>query len=650
MRFLFFLFFSFFLSNNAAFAETIVPQHLCPTHWWVGMKTKYLEILVHQKNIGACKAKLLPYKGVQFMGTKYVENKNYAFLQVQLDSEAQAGQLEFEFKKPDSAAFIVKYELKARKNADKTRIQGLTSADFVYLLMPDRFANGDPKNDIVKGMHEKQCRRDSGFVRHGGDLQGVINQLDYFQNLGVTALWMTPVFENNQPKESYHGYAFTDHYKIDPRLGTNELYQKLVDEAHAKGLKIVMDLVHNHIGNRHWLYEDLPAKDWVNQWNGFTRTTYRATTLLDPYASEAEKKQMSDGWFDTHMPDLNQRNQHVSNYLIENNIWWIEEYGIDAFRVDTYAYPDQDFMGKWAQMVLREYPEFGIFGETWVQGIGVQAFFAKNNVRSKELAKPSDNKPTKRPNLFDKPKQMRTKVNGSQVSYLPGVTDFQLYYAIQEGVTKDMGWTEGIQQVYHTLAVDYLYDDAFKNVVFLGNHDLSRIYSIVGEDLARFKLAVALQLTTRGIPQWYYGDEILMKNYASLSGVEAREDFPGGWAADKVNKFDPKNLSVKEADAFSFVRKLATFRKGSEAIKNGKMMQFVPTNGVYTYFRYTDEGETVMVMINTDKAEQAIEGSRFAERIKGFTTAENIETKQKITDLTTFKIPAKTAFILQLGN
>ncbi len=637
MRFLTISTLFFITFYTSAFAETIIPQHICPTHWWVGMENKQVEILVHQKDIGRCEAKLRPYKGVKLLNTVHTENPNYAFLTVEIAGKAKAGMLSFEFKLPTGQSFSIDYELKARKAADKNRIQGLSSADFIYLLMPDRFSNGDKTNDLVKGMNDLRCNRDSGFIRHGGDLQGVINHLDYLQNLGVTALWMTPVFENNQPFESYHGYAFTDHYKIDSRLGTNVLYQKLVDEAHAKGLKIVMDLVHNHIGNKHWLYEDLPAKDWVHQWNGFTRTTYRATTLMDPYSSEKEKTQMTDGWFDKHMPDLNQKNPQVANYFIQNNIWWIEEYGIDAFRVDTYAYPDQNFMGNWAKAILNEYPQFGIFGETWVQGIGVQAFFAKNNIK--------DNRSKRFSGI--KYGVWNNKPAGSEVTNLPGVTDFQLYYAIQEGVTKEMGWTEGIQQVYHTLAVDYIYDNAFKNVVFLDNHDLSRFYSVVKEDLDRYKMGVALQLTTRGIPQWYYGDEILMKNYASLSGVEAREDFPGGWEGDKINKFEAKNLVGKEAEAFGFVKKLANFRKNSDALKNGKLMQFVPTNGVYTYFRYTST-ETVMVIINTDKNTQTLDCKQYAERMSGFSSAENSITGEKISDISTLKIPSNTAFVLAL--
>jgi glycosidase len=357
---------------------------------------------------------------------------------------------------------------------------------------------------------------------------------------------------------------------------------------------------------------------------------------MDPYASATEKTQLADGWFDKHMPDLNQKNLQVANYFIQNNIWWIEEYGIDAFRVDTYAYPDQDFMGYWAKAIFKEYPKFGIFGETWVQGIGVQAFFAKNNVK--------DSRSYRATKIAGIPKG---KPAGSEVTNLPGVTDFQLYYALQEGVTKEMGWTEGIMQVYNTLAVDYLYDNPFKNVVFLDNHDLSRFYSVVKEDLNRYKMGVALQLTTRGIPQWYYGDEVLMKNYASLSGVEAREDFSGGWEGDKINKFDEKNLVGKEAEAFVFVKKLANFRKNSNGLKSGKLMQFVPANGVYTYFRYT-ETETIMVIINTDKAEQTLDCKHFAERMAGFNSAENVVTGEKLSTISTIKIPANTPFVLKL--
>jgi neopullulanase len=613
--------------SAAAFAQTEPVQHVCPEHWWVGMQNPHLEILIHQKNVGKQSIKLKSYKGVKLKDIIRTENPNYVFLELEIAKKALAGKLAFELTPQSGGATTAfTYELKTRKT-DKTRIQGITSADFIYLLMPDRFANGDKNNDIIKGMNDVRLKRDSGFVRHGGDLRGIINKLDYLHDLGATALWLTPVFENNQPYESYHGYAFTDHYKVDARLGTNAEYAELVDKTHAKGMKIVTDLVHNHIGNRHWLFQDLPAKDWVHNWSEFTRTTYRATTLMDPYASEKERTQMSDGWFDKHMPDLNQQNPQLATYFIQNNIWWIEEYGVDGFRVDTYAYPDQKFMGEWAKAILKEYPNFGIFGETWVQGIGVQAFFAKNNIKN---------------NIGNNPKN-----KGSEMTNIPGVTDFQLYYAIQEALTKEMGWTEGIQQIYHTLAVDYVYDDANKNVVFLDNHDLSRFFSVVKEDFDKYKMGVAFQLTTRGIPQWYYGDEILMKNYASLSGVEAREDFPGGWAEDKTNKFEAKNRSERENEAFNFVSKLANYRKTCSAITSGKLMQFVPTDGVYVYFRYDDK-KTVMVVMNTDKKAQKISTKRFSERTAKFTKANNILTNTDIANFDEFEVKSGEVMVLEL--
>jgi neopullulanase len=632
---IFFILF-FTILTNAAFAQQ-QPTHLCPENWWVGMQNPSLEILVHQKDIAQSNIKMGYYKGVKLVDIIRTENPNYLFLEIEIGKKAAAGKLSFvATPQKGGQSNTITYELKARK-ATKGDVQGVTSADFTYLLMPDRFANGDKKNDIINGMNDVRLKRDSGFVRHGGDLRGVINHLDYLDNLGVTALWLTPVFENNQPYESYHGYAFTDHYKIDARLGTNAEYGELVDKAHAKGLKIVMDLVHNHIGNRHWLFQDLPAKDWVHQWSEFTRTTYRATTLMDPYASENERKQMSDGWFDKHMPDLNQQNPQLANYFIQNNIWWIEQYGINGFRVDTYAYPDQKFMGNWAKAILKEYPNFGIFGETWVQGIGVQAFFAKNNIRDKGSY----------PFMGIKHQTRRGYPAGSDVTNLPGVTDFQLYYAIQEALSKEMGWTEGIQQIYHTLAVDYVYDNPMNNVVFLDNHDLSRFYSVVKEDIAKYKMGAAFLLTTRGMPQWYYGDEILMKNYASLSGVEAREDFPGGWAEDKTDKFAAAGRNEKENEAFNFISKLANYRKNCSAIQTGKLMQFVPTDGVYVFFRYDDK-KTVMVIMNTDKKAQKISSKRFIERTDKFLRANNILNDTKIPNLKEFEIKSGEVMVLEL--
>ena len=478
------------------------------------------------------------------------------------------------------------YELKARNKEDGiTRVQGVNSSDLVYLLMPDRFSNGDTTNDIVAGTNDLKVDRNNLKARHGGDIQGVINHLDYFKSMGVTALWMTPVTANDQPFESYHGYAITDYYKIDPRHGNNELYVNYVQQAHAKGLKVVQDVVYNHIGNEHWFYKDMPTADWVHQFDKFTRTTYKDMALFDPHASDSDKNVLSNGWFDKHMPDLNQKNALLATYLIQNTIWWIEYAGVDGLRIDTYLYPDLAFENKLMEVLQTEYPQLGIFAETWVQGIANQSFFVKNNY---------SNLPFK--------------------SKLPGVTDFQLYYATQDALNTDFGWESGTTRWYRMLANDYVYQNPMNNVLFLDNHDLSRFYSVIKEDDDKWKMGITFLLTCRGIPSIYTGTEYLSHNFASLSAIEVREDFPGGFPGDSINKFMASGRTAKENQAFGYLAKLAQFRKTSSAITTGKLMQYAPMEGEFVYFRY-DNKQTVMMTFNPTKKEIKLNMKRYYERI-----------------------------------
>lgn len=453
--------------------------------------------------------------------------------------------------------------------------------------MPDRFANGDPSNDIVKGTQEASINRDSMYWRHGGDIQGAINKLDYLNDLGVTAVWLNPVQENDQPKTSYHGYAITDHYKIDPRLGTNETYLKFAEETHKRGMKVVMDIVPNHIGNRHWLFRNLPEKSWVNEWKEFTRTNYRAPLAMDPYASQNELNIFHNGWFDYHMPDLNQKNPHVAKYLTQSYIWWAEYAGVDDFRIDTYAYPDQSYMAQMAADILLEYPGMNMFGEIWEHTVPVQAFFAE-----------------------------KYKARGNFDSKLPSVIDFQIYKAINEALTRPFSWTDGVAKIYYTLAEDGLYAHPMRNVTFLDNHDLSRFYSVVGEDIRKYKMGVGFLLTMRGIPSIYYGTEILMTGFSNPDGW-VRMDFKGGWSTDASNKFEASGRNEKENDAFNFTRKIAQWRKSNTAVQNGKMVQFIPEKSMYVYFRY-DQQSTVMVIMNAnEKSEPLPNAARYDEMLKG---------------------------------
>ena len=590
-------------------------ERIEPANWWVGMKNTKLQLIVHGNQIAARNV-TINYPGVTLLKTNKVENANYLFLDLEISPATQPGTFPIRFEKKGAKAIVSNYELKAR-NVKQVKAQGVTTKDLVYLIMPDRFANGDKTNDIVKGMTETTLNRDSMYHRHGGDIQGIINNLDYLQDLGVTALWINPLLTNDQPKTSYHGYANTENYRIDPRYGTNELYKKLIDEMHKRGMKMVKDLVHNHVGSRHWTVLDLPSKDWLNQWPSFTRTTYREQTHFDPYASAADKKQMVKGWFDFHMPDPNQQNPYVRNYITQSHIWWVEYAGVDAFRLDTYAYNDLDYMAEWAKVIKAEYPNLNSFGETWVQGVPSQTYFTEGNV-----------------------------VNQGFDSGLDGVTDFQALWAVNEALNGKFGWTDGVVRLYNTLAYDYQYKDATKNVVFLDNHDLNRFYSVVNEDFSKYKSGIAWVLTTRGIPQFYYGNEILMTGTTTPDG-KVRLDFKGGWPEDKVNKFTAAGRTEKENEAFNYVRKLATYRKNNEVLQTGKMMQFVPQDGVYVYFRYNAD-KTVMMLMNGEEKEVAVSTARFAERTSGYTQAVNVATDEVLADMSQIKIPAKTTLVLEL--
>lgn len=601
----------FVVQIQFSFAQLADLERVEPMNWWVGFKDQSLQLLVRGNQI-ADRVVSLNYPGVKLISVQKVENPNYLFVNLLISSTTKSGTFPINFVKKGEKTLSYQYELKSRVKQKR----GVTNQDLIYLIMPDRFANGDVSNDKVAEMKDKKFSRDSIFYRHGGDIQGIINQLPYLQDLGVTALWLNPVLENDENRTSYHGYANTENYKVDRRLGTNELYKKLVDECHKRGMKMIKDLVHNHIGDQHFLYQDQPAKNWFHQWPKYTGTTYKDQTLFDPYAASADKKIMTDGWFDRHMPDVDQKNPLVKKYITQSHIWWIEYAGLDGFRLDTYAYNDRDYMAEWAKDISREYPDFTFFGETWVNGTANQVFFTEGNT-----------------------------VNQKFDTGLQAVTDFQTYFAINEALNGKFGWTDGVNRLYSVLASDYQYKDPSRNVVFLDNHDISRFYSVVNEDFNKFKSGIILLLSLRGIPQMYYGTEILMKNYANPDG-KVREDFPGGWPTDQVNKFIPTGRNEKENEAFNFVKTLANYRKQNSVLQNGNMMQFVPENGIYVYFRYNKE-KTVMVAMNSSEKEEVLKTERFVERIGNYKSAKNIITNEKIA-IETLKLPAKTTYIFEL--
>ncbi len=623
------VFFLFILRGVNLSAQTIDIQKVHPLNWYVGMLNPNLQILIYGKNISATKVSLKPYKGVTLLKAQTAENPNYLFVDLTIDKTTQAGVLEFVFS-ANGETVTKNYQLKNRS----AKPQGLSPSDLVYLVMPDRFANGDPSNDRFLNFKDTVCNRQEHSMRHGGDLIGLTNHLDYLSDLGVTAIWPTPVLENNQPisgsggrtYSSYHGYAFTDHYQVDPRFGGNESYLQFTKKAHEKGLKVVQDAVYNHCGSEHWFFKDLPMRDWVNQWDTYTGSSHRNHTLLDPYAAPNDKKLMLDGWFVPSMPDLNQRNPFLATYLIQHAIWSTEYFGVDAWRIDTYMYCDLEFMNRCNQALMDEFPNIYMFGESWVGSVMNQAYFVRNRL-----------------DLPFKSNQL-------------GGCDFQVSNAIKDALTTKREWNDGgVNKLYQTLAQDFVYQDATRNVIFYENHDTDRFLHVVGDDLQKLKMATTWLLTLRGIPQMYYGTEIGMNKSRQRSDGDVREDFLGGWAEDKVNKFTTSGRTERENDCFNFFKKLANFRRQSEALTTGQLTQYAPREGVYVYFRYT-KNQKIMIISNTNDKEMVLKTDFCSEILmahpdtvgRGAKTSHNVMTDETISDLSVLKIPAQTAWVLEV--
>ena len=588
-----------------------------PSSWWVGMKWNKVQLMFHGSNIGNYDRVSSNNQNIKIQKVHPVENKNYLFVDVVVATTAKAGHYKIKCVGANGNREI-DFELQPRRSGKGTAFaQGVTAKDFVYLLMPDRFSNGDTTNDRIAGMRDQSLDRGDFSARHGGDLQGVINHLDYLKDLGVTTLWMTPVLENDMPNRTEHGYAFTNHYKIEPRIGGAEMYKRLSDELHNRGMKLIQDAVYNHVGLYHFTVQDPPMKDWLHQWPKFTQTTYKDQTIFDPHAAPSDTKLMTDGWFTQQMPDMNENNSYVANYLIQHAIWCVEEFGVDGWRIDTYAYNDLVFMNRCNKALMDEYPKLTMFGETWVHGVPNQSYFCENNY----------NIPFK--------------------SNLQATTDFQcLFYGIQPAINDTFAWTSGVNKLYTTAAQDFVYKDPMREVIFLDNHDLSRFYSVIGEDTTKYKMGLAWLLTFRGIPQLYYGDEILMTGVTNPDG-KVRLDFRGGWPGDSANKFTKEGRTEKEENIFEYIKRFANFRKNSSAITTGKMMQYVPVNGIYVYFRY-DDRQTVMCVMNTNDQSSTIDLSRFKERMKDFTKAYDIATGATFNLAPTLTVGGKYLLVMEL--
>ena len=588
-----------------------------PPNWWIGMKTRDLQLLVYGKNISDY-VPLINSSNVKLVSTEKVKNQNYLFLNISISENAEPESIEINFLNDN--VIVDKYEfslLDRKENASE--VVGFNNSDVMYLITPDRYVNGDPENDDIAYMYERPNRDDNRGL-HGGDIQGIINQLDYIEEMGFTTIWLNPVLENNMKRSSYHGYSTTDYYKIDPRFGTNELFLELSQKAKKRGIKLVMDMIPNHCGSEHWFFKDPPMEDWINNQSGFKQTSHRRETIQDIHASEIDKKDHIDGWFVETMPDLNQKNQKMSTYLIQNTLWWIEYAELSGIRVDTYPYSDKDFMSDWTYVVMDEYPNFNIVGEEWSDNPSLISYWQKNKVN-----------------------------HDGYVSYLPTLMDFPLQISFVEALNDDFGWGKGFVKPYRTLANDFVYPNPNNLLIFPDNHDMARFYTQVNNDLDLFKMGIVYYSTMRGIPQFYYGTEILMNSNENPGDHGLiRTEFPGGWPDHLKNAFTGDGLSKDEKQTQLFFKELLNWRKNNKVIHKGKLIQFSPKeNGVYSFFRVF-EGQLVWVIFNRNNSSRIIDTSRFKELISNKEFGYDVLNKKRVSIINSIEIDKKSALIIEI--
>jgi glycosidase len=588
-----------------------------PTDWYVGMKDPTLQLMVYGQGIRDAEVST-DYPGAKIDSLVRLQSPNYLLVYLNLDG-AKAGQLPLTFTLKGKNKKM-NYTLKDREMSGEQRM-GFTNRDVLYMLMPDRFANGNAKNDAFKTMQDATCDRQAPSLRHGGDLEGIRQHLDYFNELGVTALWLTPVLENDRPADNgkystYHGYATTDYYRVDPRFGTNADYRNLVAEAHQKGLKVVMDMIFNHCGDYHPWNKDMPSADWFNHPHYGLQTSYKLTPVLDPYASKIDMAETVDGWFVSSMPDLNQRNPHVMTYLIQNSKWWIEMVGIDGIRMDTYPYADREAMARWMKALDTEYPNFNTVGETWVTEPAYTAAWQKDSKLSKTN------------------------------SYLKTVMDFAFFDRINMAKNEDTDdWWKGMNRIYNVLCYDYLYENPRSVMAFIDNHDTDRFLGD-GQDTDALKQALALLLTIDRIPQLYYGTEILMNGTKAVTDGNVRKDFPGGFPGDAHNAFTAAGRSAEQNAMFEWLSRLLHWRQTNDVIAQGTQVQFIPWQGVYVIARQ-HQGRTVLTVINGKKAEATMAVKRYAEVIGSHATGRDVITGASVDLTKDVKLAPRQALIIE---
>jgi len=606
------------LSDNSQKHQEIL--HVEPPFWWIGMQEPNLQLMLHGDNIARFDVKS-SNQNLKVISIEQVSSRNYLFVNLHISKQSKAGSFQIQLLENDQISQIINYQLKQRK-ADSHQRKGFNTSDVIYLITPDRFANGDYKNDQVASLTEGVNRKNPDG-RHGGDIQGVIDHLDYISDMGFTQIWLNPLVENNQEQYSYHGYSATDLYQVDARFGDNQQYKLLSEKARQKGLGIIYDAVLNHIGSNHWWMKDIPSEDWINHQGNYVLTSHKRESLRDPHGTVEDQIAFTDGWFVPTMPDLNQRNKFVANYLIQNNIWWIELAELSGIRIDTFSYSDKQFLEDYTRRIMNEYPNFNLVAEEWSLNPNIVSYWQKNKVRHDD---------------FD--------------YQLPSIMDFPLQDALVKSLKETESWSDGLQKLYSTLANDFVYADSNALVIFPDNHDMSRIFSQLEHDQALTKMALVFLATTRGIPQFFYGTEIAMDNRGTHAHGVIRTDFPGGWQNDSTNGFSTKGLTKVQKSMQDFTRKLLNWRKKTQVIHKGKLTHYAPKDGVYVYFRHNDL-DKVMVILN--KNHKAIDVNP-----DDFPSMLSVEDKKKIGMEVlsgnkvfmnqSIKVPAKSALIIQLNN
>jgi glycosidase len=605
---------SAFAVSVAAHAQPPAIAHMEPPFWWTGMQDKGLQLMVHGERIAELEPSLA-YPGVRIVSVTRVPSKNYLFIDLAIGEDVKPGKFDILFRGAGRQASYG-YQLLERAPGSAQRV-GFNSSDAIYQVMPDRFANGDTNNDSTPDTLEK-ANRANGSGRHGGDIQGIIDRLDYIKDLGFTQLWPTPLVENNMPAYSYHGYAATDHYRIDPRYGSNEDFLRLSLEAKKRGIGLIQDVVLSHIGKAHWWMKDLPTPDWVNYGGKFVPTHHHRVAVQDPYASKEDADNFTRGWFVESMPDLNQSNPLVANYLIQNNIWWIEYANLAGLRIDTFGYSDGAFLSEYTRRLMAEYPKLNMVGEEWSKLVPVVARWQRGKQN------------------FD-----------GYRAHIPSLMDFPLAESMRSALATPGGYNL-FGDVYETLSLDYLYPEPGNLVLFADNHDMSRIWSMVGEDFDRYRMAMVFLMTMPRIPQFYVGDEILMTSATKeRNDASYRSDFPGGWPGDKVDAFAGKGLTTQQRAAQELVRKLANWRKGQGVIHHGKLMHYGPRDNTYVYFRYNDN-KKVLVAFNANPKEMVLDTQRFREMLAGVPGGVDVLSGKRFDLAKELRLPAKGSIILEL--